>query len=90
MNLYLVKQVEGGGYDEFEGMVVAAESEQDAVKMHPVDGWDESDWRYVRCVRTFNGDSCWDSSPENITVQLIGMADDSVKAGVVLSSFNAG
>lgn len=80
MNLYLLTQDESTGYDTYDSVVVAAKSEDEARKIHPsewVDGWDNS-----------GGD--WCSSPESVTVKMIGKAVKGTQAGVVLSSFNAG
>ena len=38
MNLYLVERIGETDYDEYEGMVVAAPSEEVAIRMHPSDG----------------------------------------------------
>lgn len=83
MNLYLVEQNENTGYDTYDSMVVCAESEEAARRTHPTPGYkDERDWGY--CL------SGWCSSPDKATVTLIGVADASVKPGVVVASYNAG
>ena len=78
MNLYILTQNESQGYDTYDSVVVAAETEDSARKINPSKwGWDESS-------------DFWCSSPEKVNVRLIGIAVDGVKEGVILSSFNAG
>lgn len=77
MNLYLLSQTENRGYDTFDSCVVCAPNEEQAKTTHPCGGLD-----YV-------AGSGW-ASPENVTAHLIGVADPSVNAGVVIASFNAG
>ena len=80
--LYLISQSANNDYDVFDSAVVCADSEEMARCIHPdgqtyPDGnWDEhGDW----------------TKPENVTVELIGFANEKVKSGdVICSSFNAG
>lgn len=77
MNLYLLSQDENDDYDTYDVMVVAAETEDEARNILPMnDRWGESD--------------CWATKPENVTVRLIGTAAEGIKAGPILKSFNAG
>lgn len=83
MNLYLVEQYDNAGYETYDSMVVCAESEEAARRTHPRHGYEDvKDWGY-----SFSG---WCSSPDKATVMLIGVADASVKPGVVIASYNAG
>jgi hypothetical protein len=77
MNLYLLSQTENRGYDTFDSCVVCAPNEEQAKTIHP-----RGDLNYV-------SGRGW-ASPDNVTATLIGVADPSVKAGVVIASFNAG
>lgn len=89
MNLYLLTQTVNDAYDTYDSCVVAAESAEDAAKMLPTDGG-----HYTRkpsgeeagtWVRVY-----W-ATPEQVTVRLIGVAAEGIKAGdVICASFNAG
>jgi len=85
MNLYLISQTENDGYEIYDSAVVAAESEEDAKRIHP-GGCVLEKGRW-----TSNPDSwTWASSPKNVKAELIGMAAPFTKQGVILASFNAG
>ena len=77
MNLYLLTQDEVTGYDTYDSVVVAAESEEEAKGIHPcaILGWRSS------------GDWC---KIEDVQVELIGEAKKGTQSGVILASFNAG
>ncbi len=79
MNIYKISQTENNRYDTFDSAIVCAESEEAARLIIP-GGYDN--W----------GDpfSVWCSTPEQVTVTLVGTACSETKKGVVLSSFNAG
>jgi len=80
MNLYLLSQDDRRGYDTYDSVVVAAESEAEARLITPgFRGFDDS-WR----------SSDWARAPELVAVELIGVAVPGTEAGVILSSFNAG
>jgi hypothetical protein len=76
VKLYLLSQNENNGYDTFDSIVVCAESESDAVTIHPNYDWDN---RYV-----------WAESFESVSCEYIGEAAHHMERGVVISSFNAG
>lgn len=83
MNLYLLSRDESA-YEAFERetydrLVVCAESEGEAREIHPEKGGFEDEF----C-------RSWVVSPMYVVVELIGVADESVEKGVVLTSFNAG
>ena len=81
MNLYKISQTENDDYDTYDSAVVAAETEDDARMITPDAGqWgkDSSHW----CN--------WCSSPELVTVELIGVAKPFTEAGVICASYNAG
>ena len=73
-NIYLLTWREGYCYGNFDGIVVAAESEADAVAIRP-------DARGTDAV----GDG-W-TTPENIEATLIGVAAPGIDRGVILESF---
>ncbi len=83
MNLYLLTQEENSGYDSYDSMVVAAETEDRARLIHP-DTWSDNPWGRTQFL--FD----WALSPDQVSVTLIGTAVEGTKAGVILSSFNAG
>lgn len=78
MNLYFISQKENNGYDTYDSAVVCAPDEEAARLIHPGGG----NW----------GDTygTWAFNPSGVKVELIGVADPSVKQGIVLASFNAG
>jgi hypothetical protein len=78
MNIYLISQKENVGYDTYDEAVVCAPNEAAARLINP----DGEEW----------GDtsSGWCSSPDKVTVKMIGQAAPSMEHGVVCSSFNAG
>jgi hypothetical protein len=75
MKLYLLSQGENNGYDTYDSMVVAAESEDAARQMHPGNEW---------------GWNVWANSPEQVDVEYLGEAAPESEAGVICASFNAG
>ena len=85
MNLYKLTQDANNGYDTFDSCIVAAETDEKAQQIHPYDGrfkngshWDNHNY------------DCWANTPDQVTVTLIGIAVEEIKAGVILTSFNAG
>ena len=78
MKLWVIRQTVNNCYNTYDSAVVAAETAEEAQRTHPCGQPDarlsQYDW----------------TKPENVTVELIGEAHESVKAGVVLASFNAG
>lgn len=81
MNLYLISQTENNGYDTYDSAVVAAETPEDAARIHP-DGSGSLSWG-----QSFG---TWAKRPENVKVELIGTATEGTRAGVICASFNAG
>ncbi len=80
MNLYHISQTQHGGYETYDSAVVAAETEQQARQTHPS--------QYGKFEETGYND--WASSPDKVTVRLIGVAVADTPAGVICASFNAG
>ncbi len=81
MNIYLLTQDVTVGYDTYDSAIVCAESEEEAVKIHPNgEIWGTvSQWDYT-----------WAENPSLVKCRRIGVADKSIEKGVVLASFNAG
>lgn len=78
MNLYLIERIDKVHYDEYDSLVVAAESEDIAKTIHP---------NYPQ-PRRISYDS-W-TTEDKLEVTLIGITDVYKETTVVHSSFNAG
>jgi hypothetical protein len=83
MNIYLLTQNTVTGYDTYDSCVVVAVSAAKAKLIHPSEyhgNWDGKQ------------DGVYDSwcDADKVTATLIGKASSNVKAGLILSSFNAG
>ena len=76
MNLYLIERDDNASYDEYISAIVCADSEEEAVKIHP-----GGEYRW---------DDTWAENPSLVKCRKIGVADESIEKGVVLASFNAG
>ena len=99
MKLWLVRRKDRIGYDEYDSMVVAADTEEEAKTYDPsgvakakfIDGsWR---WFWDNPISDMHGSpykftSGW-GSIDNLTVEYLGETDRDIK-GVVLASFNAG
>ena len=80
MKLFLLSQNINSGYDTYDSIIVCAETEEDARKIHPYGGENTKN----------NGEySVW-ADPEDVFVEEIGTANKDVEKGVVIASFNAG
>lgn len=83
MNIYKVSRTDEWSYDDYDSFVVIAEDEKTALYTHPSGG-----------VLTFidengyTGD--WVNSPMFLKVELIGIASNDMKPGIIINSFNAG
>ena len=92
MYIYLVTQTTNRDYDTYDGMVVYANSEEEARLCTP----ENCDYGDGLSIATFRG---W-TEPENVKVVRIGVADEALHVAdtngfskpdnVVLVSFNAG
>ena len=93
MKLWLLRQEQREGYDTYDSAIVAAETEDQARRIHPSDSYEYSEAKkcfgYKDSSWNFNDDS-WAKDIELITVSEIGEANPDLPAGVVLASFNAG
>ena len=81
MKLYLITQSVTGGYDTYNGFVVAAKDEKAARMMHPdnEDGYPEEEDNW----------NCW-CNIKDVKITYLGQAKEGTKAGKILVSFNAG
>lgn len=82
MNLYRISQTVNNGWDTYSDAIVAAETEEEARHIHP--GIDRQANGY-----TYLAELTW-APPDQVTVELIGTALPTVKAGVICASFHAG
>lgn len=82
LKIYLLERKDKWSYDDYDAIVVCAESEEDAKNIHPngksLDEEAKEPW------------NSWTSKKENLTVTEIGIANEVQVRGVVLASFNAG
>ena len=94
--LWLLTQTRNKGYDTYDSCVVAAQSEHEAKKIHPRGdrfwdggGWADKDGNRSPSWMAADGFG-WARDAEDVTANLLGVADSSIKPGVVCASFNAG
>lgn len=86
LNLYKLSYDHSGGtgeyvYDTYDMVIVAAPNEESARNIHPHVDYPHGDpWGLLD----------WAPTPADVTVELVGMACDSIGLGVVLASYNAG
>ena len=88
------------GYDEYDSVIVAAENEADARLIHPsefVTHYRDGKWYGTHSTsgteyETENNYGSWVLLSEvlKLNVQYLGEADESIKKGIILASFNAG
>lgn len=76
MKLWLIKQDFNSGWDTYDSAVVAAETEDDARRIHP--SGNDGDRMGTWC------------DPEHVSARAIGDATTGTSRGVILASFNAG
>lgn len=81
LSLYRISQGYKGGYDKYDSAVVVAKSAEDARTIHP-SGFDYTNdsWEWTRD---------W-TEHEHVSVDYLGVADESLERGVICASFNAG
>lgn len=104
MEIYLLEQDLNNGYDTYDSVIVIAENEQEARKIHP--------FKFITHIKDGKWIAKWNLSPEEddedneyeknsgdwvdvsqihqIKVTHVGTALDNQKKGVLLASFNAG
>lgn len=98
MKIFLVSQDVVTGYDTYDSMVVIAEDEVAASRMHPNSSHTYNEKFDEFGIQTFNGDwrfdggygGCWARYPKQVTVVPIGVAEPKAEPQVVCASFNAG
>jgi len=83
MKLFLVSRTDEHDYDEFDSFVIACETEDEAKTADPFNG-EPFNWGGHWSITDH-----WCDSIDKVMVQYLGEADNSVKQGIVCSSFNA-
>tara|TARA_R110000824_G_scaffold153443_2_gene325095 strand:+ start:171 stop:422 length:252 start_codon:yes stop_codon:yes gene_type:complete len=83
MKIYKIERRDDVGYDEFDSMIVAADSEDDAKSIHPYGDASFPCWN--------NDYGSWVRKEEIDTLLKIWcIGETELKKGVILASFNAG
>ena len=105
MKLWKISQQKATGYDTYSDAVVAAQSADDARKMHPggavflpkFNTWvsNYADWTVEELERDYEeedyyAETSWCASPKDVMVELLGEAAENIEAGVICASFHAG
>ena len=82
MKLFKISQSVNIDYDTYDSAVVVAETEEEARMIHPADYMEDWDGTY----------SDYDSwcAAKDVEVEYIGEAKEGTRAGIIVSSFNAG
>jgi hypothetical protein len=95
IKLWLVERTDTFSYDDYDSMVVAADTESEACTYHPnglVKAYRENqNWQYL-CLGNTHVKPYWSGSwcaIEDTRVSYLGTTDRDIK-GVILASFNAG
>ena len=79
--LWKIWQTENADYDTYDSAIVAAETAEDATKIHPSGHAEAWNHKYPS----------WASSPSSVFAACVGRAAHDVQGGSVLvASFNAG
>lgn len=90
MHLYKISQTRNRDWDTYTAAIVAAESAEEAVLIHPNGGGQtyESTLEYPGPLRD-NWQDEW-AAPCHIQVEYIGEAKDGTQKGVILANYRAG
>lgn len=85
MKIYVLRQDQNNSYDTYDSVVVAAEDEESAKRIHPDhtlgDNWKDN-WEHQ---------DSWCESPDLVSVEYIGTYEGKeTEPHVILASFNAG
>ena len=104
LKIYKISQNIVTGYDTYSDAVVCAENEEEARKIHPskyVTHYKDGKWMGTYSMdavshkgeeyeNDYGGDWPAFSQINEIKVEYIGIADKSIKKGMIVSSFHAG
>lgn len=89
MKLWLISQTVNNDYDTYDSAVVAAKTEEEAQRMHPLGGRDITDRAQDNPYQR-DGDDGWVRDPGAVFVAYLGEAKKGTKQGVICASYNAG
>lgn len=98
MNIYRISQDVNHGYDVFDSAIVCANTEEEAVRIHPKDNecpygevwWDDYDNLFEEPMKR-NVHCTWVHRLSDVEVEFIGTTNGDYKVGDILcASFNAG
>lgn len=84
MNIYKVSRTDKWSYDDYDSFVVIAEDEKTALYTHPSGRM----LTFIDENKSYTGN--WVNSPMFLKVELIGIASNDMKPGIIINSFNAG
>jgi hypothetical protein len=89
MNLYLLTQSDNSGWATFDGMVVAAESSEDARKIHPLEICKIENPELFKDynINFWEDKHCWADSPENVKVKFLGKVEHGIEKGIIIRSY---
>ena len=93
MKLYKV-WIENPDYEEYDSMIVAAESEEEAKNIHPDETWVPPGPPYVEVpIKVEDWPKLWTKAwaehPSLVLSEYLGEAKPGTKRGIICSSFNA-
>ena len=83
MNLYLISQEDRFGRYTYNELVVCAATEDEARLIHPAEYSQPDPW-------SNGGNHTWASSPDKVAVEFIGVAESSIRKGIICASYNGG
>lgn len=89
MKLYLISQDYNCDYDTFDSAVVAAESPEKAVMIHPKESWGTKSSEEIWSGDTYSYKT-WVSKENIDKIQVKYIGETELGRGVVLASYNAG
>lgn len=82
MNIYLISRKDHADWDTYDSAVVFALTEEQARQTHPDPNVKVIDWGGKL--------GTWAYTPDQVTVEYLGIAKEGTEAGVACASFNAG
>ena len=100
MKIYKISQKVNNNYDTYDSAIVCAENEEDAKTIYPSEFYTRSYYNYKKkCFMDYYANtndtfeissSSWTNNLKCIEVKYLGEANEKIKRGVILSSFNGG